>query len=208
MSDPSPISWSLTTQTLGSGRLKYRLTESAAPLTFRQFIHHLQHTEPFRAFFNATLAAAPHKAFRWETPALRNTNLDQPFEYVLLSTPTLERKPDPRAFANHFRKPGADPLVATFENLAGDALMIAPGPGSSPGASNDLSCYTHLAAFVRHAPPAQQDRFWQAVGQAVHKNLDNLKPLWLSASGLGVAWLHIRIDEKPKYYGHTPYKSI
>ncbi len=25
------------------------------------------------------------------------------------------------------------------------------------------------------------------------------------AAGLGVAWLHIRLDDRPKYYRHAPY---
>jgi hypothetical protein len=31
--------------------------------------------------------------------------------------------------------------------------------------------------------------------------------MWLSTSGLGVAWLHIRLDSTPKYYQHQPYTS-
>jgi len=30
---------------------------------------------------------------------------------------------------------------------------------------------------------------------------------WLSTSGLGIAWLHVRLDERPKYYTHAPYRS-
>jgi hypothetical protein len=32
--------------------------------------------------------------------------------------------------------------------------------------------------------------------------------LWLSTSGLGVLYLHFRIDTVPKYYSHVPYKTI
>ena len=31
------------------------------------------------------------------------------------------------------------------------------------------------------------------------------KPVWLSTAGLGVGWLHVRLDDRPKYYRHAPY---
>jgi len=31
-------------------------------------------------------------------------------------------------------------------------------------------------------------------------------PSWLSACGLGVYWLHSRLDPKPKYYVYEPFK--
>ena len=30
---------------------------------------------------------------------------------------------------------------------------------------------------------------------------------WLSTSGLGVYWLHVRLDSYPKYYTYRPYKA-
>jgi len=29
--------------------------------------------------------------------------------------------------------------------------------------------------------------------------------LWISTAGGGVAWLHVRLDSSPKYYGFRPY---
>ncbi len=33
------------------------------------------------------------------------------------------------------------------------------------------------------------------------------KPVWLNTAGGGVAWLHVRLDDRPKYYGYQNYKS-
>ena len=30
-------------------------------------------------------------------------------------------------------------------------------------------------------------------------------PRWLSTSGLGISYLHVRIDKRPKYYSHQEY---
>lgn len=29
--------------------------------------------------------------------------------------------------------------------------------------------------------------------------------LWLITAGMGVFWLHLRLDSRPKYYSHRPY---
>jgi len=33
------------------------------------------------------------------------------------------------------------------------------------------------------------------------------RPLWISTAGMGVNWLHVRLDSRPKYYRHAPYKT-
>jgi NADH:ubiquinone oxidoreductase subunit len=33
------------------------------------------------------------------------------------------------------------------------------------------------------------------------------QPVWLSTAGMGVAWLHVRLDDRPKYYGYSPYRD-
>jgi hypothetical protein len=88
----------------------------------------------------------------------------------------------------------------SFPNLGDDAFLVAPCPRTP------LAAYPHLAAFARHAPDAQQHALWQAVSGALSRRLDQ-RPLWLSTSGLGVAWLHVRLDLRPKYYTFGPYRQ-
>ena len=45
------------------------------------------------------------------------------------------------------------------------------------------------------------------VGTTVLQAALSEKPLWLSTAGGGVAWLHLRIDSRPKYYSHRPYRD-
>ena len=33
-------------------------------------------------------------------------------------------------------------------------------------------------------------------------------PLWVSTAGLGVSWLHVRLDARPKYYRHDAYTDL
>ena len=62
------------------------------------------------------------------------------------------------------------------------------------------------AAFLRDGPPEQIDQFWKLVGMRMQQAVSN-EPVWLSTAGLGVSWLHLRIDSRPKYYRYVPYKS-
>jgi hypothetical protein len=165
--------------------------------TFDEILRAWQDNAAFRVFFNTLLADTPYPAFRWETPPVTAATLSRPFEFVLLDSPELARHPDPNAFAKHFAKEKAD--VVAFPNLGGDAELVVPRPVAGPFA------YGHLAAFVRHAPEAQRHALWRLVGEAMRRRLGN-KPVWLNTAGAGVAWLHVRLDDRPKYYGFAPYR--
>jgi hypothetical protein len=154
----------------------------------------------FRSFFNGVLAEAPFRAVRWETPAVTRATVEHPFEFTLLDCPGLRIRANPAPFARHIE--GA-PLgaVITFANLGGDALLVVPTPRGPANA------YGHLAAFVRTAPEEQRHALWQQVAGAMGRRLGD-RPVWLSTAGDGVAWLHIRLDDRPKYYWHGPYRQV
>ncbi len=135
-------------------------------------------------------------AFRWETPPVASATLHRPFEFVLRDSPGLAVRPDPKPFAAHF---GAGD-VATFPNLGGDAVLVVPCPRGPAGH------YAHLAAFARGVPEGQRHALWAAVGAAMTRRVGT-RPVWLSTAGAGVAWLHVRLDDVPKYYGHAPYRD-
>ncbi len=94
--------------------------------------------------------------------------------------------------------------MITFENLGRNAILVVPCP--SDGARDDQRHFVHLAAFVREAEQDQVDEFWKKVGQAMYERVND-KPTWLNTAGMGVAWLHVRLDRRPKYYAHGPYKE-
>jgi hypothetical protein len=153
----------------------------------------------FSVFFSDMLASMPHAAFFWEVRPASTADVERPFECVLVDSPQLAGvQADATAFAEHFRT--GDGPVSRFSNLSGDAVLVAPAPLD---AGTD---YTHLASFVRSAPVSQLHAFWQAVGKAVRESLSG-RALWVSTSGLGVYWLHVRLDTRPKYYTYRPYAS-
>lgn len=176
---------------------RFTLLSDAGGIGFDQVIRAWQNDPAFRREWNLLLADLPFTAFRWETPPVTKATLARPFECVVLDSPSLSRPADPEAFAEHFQDGGED--VITFPNLGGDAILIVPHPTNNPGA------YTHLADFVRNAPESQRDALWRTVGEAMARRVSK-KPVWLSTAGAGVAWLHLRLDDRPKYYGHEPYR--
>jgi hypothetical protein len=145
------------------------------------------------------LADSPFTAFRWETPPITIATANRPFEFVLLDSPGLARNPDADAFAEHFCGV-AQGGVVEFPNLGKDAIMVVPCP------NGPLSAYGHLGAFVRQAPEPQRHALWELVGTVMQRRLGT-KPVWLSTAGAGVSWLHVRLDDRPKYYGHAPYRE-
>lgn len=189
--------WTSRRDELSNGRgLRFAIDFESRPATVADVLHAWRNDAVFRAQFNSLLAEVPYTAFRWETPSATTTALSQPFECVVLDSPGLARRPDPKAFAAHFSE--ADAEIAVFPNLGRDAIMVVPYPVAEP------SAYGHLAAFVRLAPESQRQALWQAVGDAMGRRVE-AKPVWLSTAGAGVSWLHVRLDDRPKYYGFNPY---
>lgn len=191
--------WSSRSERLDTGRvIKFAIELDSTLVSYTDVLGRWRDDGAFRSYFIGLLADAPFAAFRWETPPMTTATANRPFEFVLLDSPGLARTPDSDAFAEHFRRapPGG---VVEFANLGKDAIMVVPCPGGA------ISAYGHLGAFVRQAPEAQQHALWAQVGAVMQRRL-SAKPVWLSTAGAGVAWLHVRLDDRPKYYGYAPYR--
>jgi hypothetical protein len=170
--------------------------QTGAAVAFDRVIRGWNDSEPFRAFWSANLRELPFEAYAWECPPVTGATRSRPFECVFVASPSLDRlPPDPRPFADYLRSGRS---VVTFGNLGGDALLVAPCAG--PTGSN----YSHLGSFTATAPQPQQSAFWRCVGQAFEARIGT-RPTWLSTAGHGVAWLHVRLDSRPKYYRHAAY---
>lgn len=192
--------WRVRTFSAGAETQRWELLDAQGrTLTFDDVVRGWREREDFRLFWCSSLRNAPFDAYAWECPPVTANTLSRGFDCVFVASPLLARMPaDSQAFAEHFRP---DRSVATFANLGGDAVLVAPSPAD--GGDN----YSHLASFVATAPASQQDALWKAVGEACNRRIGT-KPVWISTAGLGVGWLHVRLDDRPKYYRHTPYMSV
>jgi hypothetical protein len=192
--------WTPRSEQSANGRvIRVAIDLGSSPVSYAEVLRRWQDDADFRSIFMGLLADSPFSAFRWETPPITTATASRPFEFVLLDSPELASKPDADAFAEHFRA-GGEGGVVEFPNLGKDAIMVVPCP------NGPISAYGHLGAFVRQAPEPQRHALWELVGAAMQRRLGT-KPVWLSTAGAGVSWLHVRLDDRPKYYGYAPYRS-
>ena len=200
--------WNIDRTDLSPSVNRYRfLNADSTPVSFRQAVN-LWADEGqgamFRLFTSLTLASSTFQAFRWETPRVSQATEDRDFEFVLIDSPSLERKENPAPFADPFRQQQArdcSQVHATFPNIGGNAVMVSPLPASDTGVN-----HCHLGSYLRTADQSDCDALWLAVGRAMQQRIGE-RNVWLNTAGGGVAWLHVRLDDRPKYYHHAEYKS-
>lgn len=192
--------WTAKSENVKNGH-RIQIYQGEDPVSFGAYLKLLAEDQAFASWFTDLLAGADYEAFFWEHPPLSDANIDSGVEFVLLDSPALARlNPNPEPFRSHFERDREGEIVS-FRSLGGDAVLLAPRPSGSPEAC------VHLAAFVRQAAQSQIESLWRETGRAMRENLSERK-LWLSTSGLGVSWLHIRLDSYPKYYQHRPYATV
>ncbi|MFP3943610.1 MAG: DUF6940 family protein [Alphaproteobacteria bacterium] len=186
----------------GFSALHMTMAQDGSELSFARAIAGWRADPALTEYFCTVLADVPFEGFFWETPPVTAATAGRPFEMVLIDSPALSAmRADPSAFAAELQAARREErAAATFANRGGDALLIAPVPAHPPAG------FGHLAAFLRTASRAHRLAFWQEVGEAVEANLGS-SPLWLSTSGLAVPWLHVRLDSRPKYYQHAPFRQ-
>lgn len=195
--------WEPRIEDLEPGRLRrVKLLLSGRAAAYDDVLAGWQADPDFRDVFIALLAEVPFEAYLWETPPITKASVARDFECVLVASPALAGlSPDPHSFAAHFDAAGPEAEVVSFANLGADAQLVAPTPRAGD------RVYSHLAVFLRGAPAVQRHAFWRSVGAEAAGRLSD-RPLWLSTCGLGVGWLHARLDSWPKYYTYRPYRSV
>lgn len=166
----------------------------------------------FRRVTVSALEGIQLKAFFWETPPFSvETARYTPFEFVALNAPGLDNtEEDGSAFSEHL--PNSVGQFRVFKNLGGDSLLIAPPDLANRTAPpNTMS---HIAAFVRGAPPSMKLELFSAIGHTLSQELKDgskggrgVTPVWVNTEGSGVPFLHVRLDPRPKYIHYRPYQT-
>lgn len=108
---------------------------------------------------------------------------------------SILKKADPKPFTSQLK---TSKQFTSFINLSKDAVLVIPTKSSLNLELNDIS-YAHFSSFLRKCDEKTLNKFWAFVGTTVF-DLIKKKNIFLSTSGLGVSFLHVRISEKPKYY--------
>lgn len=159
--------------------------------------------------FLGILRRNSYRAFFFETrPVTALQMASKTFEFVLVDAPQLAEfascRPNPWAFAEHFGGcSGRSSCV--FPNSGGDATLIAPKYQPKV----DLAAFSHLADFCRCAPADIVMQAWKlAIETYVHLvECQEGRSLWFSTSGMGISWVHFRVDRRPKYYMYPNFRN-
>lgn len=182
--------------------LRYQISQDGRLLTYENVIDYWQTDPVFSQYLSSLLADAPFEGFRWETPPITTKTVGRAFEFVLVNASGfMKRRTDRSAFREYLTNTDEKDGIVSFKNLGGDAALVVP----SPQTNEDV--YGHFASFVRGAPETQVQSLWCELGRTVSSRLSDV-PIWVSTAGGGVAWLHVRIDSRPKYYHYSEYKSV
>ena len=188
--------WTVSRTYQNPAALQLRFLCDGADLSYARFLQALAGEADFRNLLINELVTAPFTAFRWETPPVNNNTLDRVFECLLHDSPDLDVSANPTDFEAYFEPRN----IVCFDNLGADALLVVPCP-TDPAAN-----YSHIASFHRTAAKTQQHALWEAVAESMLSRI-GAQPLWLSTAGGGVDWLHVRLDQRPKYYRYTPWRT-
>lgn len=194
--------WTHTSYVASRQVFEYTIALDGKTLSYREVFAGWKDNHDFREFYIKLLVDIPFTALFWETPPVMHATIDQPYKFVAVdSTRLASSRQNPSAFAVHFRKAIPGSSVVEFHNLSGTSKLIAP---VDRGGNRN---YAHFAAFIRTAPRETAHEMFRVIASEIETNLDR-RPLWISTSGLGVYWTHVRLDRTPKYYSYGPYKII
>ena len=173
-------------------------------------------------------STATYDAYFFETKGTSYDNAShKQFEFVLVNSDSLSNfcisnGPEPETFGDYLNcspslsssslstaTPRGKETCCSFANLGHTATLISP---------KNLGNYSHIGLFMRNAPIYETQQLWKKITteyldalfklkekQGNKKSSSSSSSLWLSTSGLGVSWLHFRIDHRPKYYTYVPF---
>jgi hypothetical protein len=149
----------------------------------------------------AVTQVKPWKAVFFEMPPMTAATMDtQQFEMVIMPAHALVGAvADQDAFAYYTNGSGAG--VVVFDNKSGDARLVVPC--QIEGHQPDL--YAHLYSFLAGASDSHVRELWSAVEAEIERSDGRV---WVNTSGLGVAWMHVRLDKKPKYYKFSAFRRL
>lgn len=191
--------WNCKVTDSSDQNVKFTIQKKNGDFSNFHFIHNLKESTDFRSWYSQSLLAMGFNAFFWENKPFTANTLSDPYECNLVqSTYLSNQRPDKKTFREYFNEKKE---IVYFSNLGNDAQLIVPVPKSQ---TDD---FTHIGRFLREAGKNQIDLFWKTVADETLKRISD-NPVWLSTSGLGVFWLHARIDSYPKYYQTEESKTL
>ena len=178
--------------------VRFKILKSETLISFQEVFKLWESDLGFIDFYVQSLKDFGFKAFFWEHPGLTSTTIDRPYECILQKSRTLDsRTINEQAFADYLHSQNG---AEDFLNLGKNARLVMPTKQSV------ADIYKHLGSFLINAQPSQIHDFFNKIGAIVPKEIEKHPMIWLNTAGMGVIWLHVRMDTRPKYYKTKNYK--
>jgi hypothetical protein len=183
----------------------YRIIQDKHFLTYQKFYESIGLTTKLVYDIISTLKSTSSESYFLEFKPVSWDLLGETFfEYVIIKTSGFIRKTDIITFGESNLNTNTNNIY-TFYNLSKSSILISPCYNHN----YNINIYNNIGTFMRSLNLEQQfllfvTVFTQYLTQ-LKKNQNKL--LWLSTHGKGVAWLHFRIDNSPKYISYPYYKN-
>lgn len=155
--------------------------------------HHLTSDPKFRKEIINILKTSKFQEYLFQCDKL---NPNKYFTFTLIDYPALLKVSqnntcDYNAFAEHFTNTCK---VCAFPNIGKNAILISPNYKNNKNTNTNITNYKTIASYFRSASDNDLNRLLKVIGENVYEGC------YLSTHGMGVNYLHVRIEKTPKYY--------
>jgi len=143
-----------------------------------------------KEFENKYIMKHKNYEYFYETSCYKNEK--SIYKEKFIKTKLLPKNQDYTLFLDYIKK-SKNKYVTSFNNLSGKTRLVIPIPKKNKN-------FSTLNEFCKNASKTQQIIFWKKVALEIKRYKKNNEKVYLSTHGLGVPYLHIRIENTPKYY--------
>jgi hypothetical protein len=165
--------------------------------TRKEFFELLTISSQFRQTIIDLFANYDCDSVYWEFPPYYANAQHLNAEFTFVNTKGFG-KANINAFVEYFDKSINE--IVVFPNISKDALLISV----SDNKNNEYD--SHIMNFMKYHPSVEtKHNLLKTIGENMLCHTNNAGPIWLSTSGKGVQWLHVRISTTPKYYKCVAY---
>ncbi len=183
-----------------SDHVCFQILENQELLSFFEVIDRWGNVEEFTSFYIQTINELGWEGIYWEHPPIRREWGNQPYQCWLKESKSLPNlKINDKAFEAKLKY---SDWLADFYSLGKDARLVVPTK------KTEKEHYGHLSSVLKKAPTEQKLKLFQRLAKVLKEELESGKTIWLNTSGLGVIWLHLRLDTRPKYKKNSEYRSL
>ena len=183
----------------------YRIIEDKSYLTYAKFYELIRSSPKLIYDIISILKSSIFESYYLEfNPVSWNLLQERIFEFVIIKTSGFISKTDIITFGESNINTNSNNIY-TFFNLSKKSILFSPCYNHN----YNINIYNNICTFLRSCNLEQQFLLFSTVFSQYILQLKNNqnKLLWLSTHGKGVAWLHFRLDDSPKYISYSSYKK-